>query len=87
MLALGNFAVGTGSFVFAGLLGGVARDLSVSVGAAGQLITAYAVVYAIGSPILVTVTSALSRRRLLLVSLLVFSLANVAAVVLTPTCR
>ena len=83
MLALGNFAVGTGSFVFAGLLGGVARDLSVSVGAAGQLITAYAVVYAIGSPILVTVTSALSRRRLLLVSLIVFSLANVAAVVLT----
>ena len=82
VLALGNFAVGTGSFVFAGLLGDVARDLSVSVGAAGQLITAYAIVYALGSPILVTATSSVSRRRLLVASLVVFSLANVAALVL-----
>jgi predicted MFS family arabinose efflux permease len=36
VLALGTFAIGTGSFVFAGLLEGVARDLSVSVGAAGN---------------------------------------------------
>lgn len=80
MLALGNFAVGTGSFVLAGLLGFVAEDLAVSVGAAGQLITAYAIVYAIGSPILVTATSNVPRRPLLLVSLAVFVLANVAAV-------
>ena len=31
VLALGTFAIGTGSFVFAGLLGDVAGDLSVSV--------------------------------------------------------
>ena len=79
MLALGNFAVGTGSFVFAGLLEGVARDLSVSVGTAGQLISAYAIVYAFGAPVLATVTSDVSRRRLLVASLVVFSLANVAA--------
>ena len=79
MLALGNFAVGTGSFVFAGLLEGVARDLSVSVGTAGQLISAYAIVYAVGAPVLATVTSDVSRRRLLVASLVVFSLANVAA--------
>jgi hypothetical protein len=38
VLALGSFAIGTGSFVFAGPLEGVARDLSVSVGAAGNLV-------------------------------------------------
>ena len=82
VLALGTFAIGTGSFVFAGLLGAVARDLSVSVGAAGQLISVYAVVYAIGSPILVTLTSRIARKWLLLVSLLLFVVANVAAVVI-----
>ena len=80
VLALGNFAVGTGSFVLAGLLGFVADDLAVSVGAAGQLITAYAIVYAIGSPVLVTLTSNVNRRPLLIGSLTVFVLANVAAV-------
>ncbi len=62
VLALGTFAIGTGSFVFAGLLGDVAEDLEVSVGAAGQLITVYAVVYAVGSPVLVTLTGGVPRR-------------------------
>ena len=83
VLALGTFAIGTGSFVFAGLLGDVAEDLSVSVGTAGQLITSYAIVYAVGSPILVTVTGRVARRRLLILSLAVFAGANVAAVVIS----
>ena len=83
VLALGTFAIGTGSFVFAGLLGDVAEDLSVSVGTAGQLITLYAIVYAVGSPVLVTLTGAVARRRLLVLSLAVFAGANVAAVVLS----
>ena len=79
-LALGTFAIGTGSFVLAGLLGGVAEDLSISVATAGQLITLYAVVYAVGSPVLVTITSRVTRRRLLILSLAVFAVANAAAV-------
>src|ERR671916_750427 len=81
MLALGNFAVGTGSFVFAGLLEGVARDLSVSVGTAGQLISAYAIVYAFGAPVLATVTSDVPRRPLI-VSRVV---AACGAALFTPT--
>ena len=50
VLALGTFAIGTGSFVFAGPLEGVARDLSVSVGAAGNLVTVFAITYAASSP-------------------------------------
>ena len=81
-LASGTFAIGTGSFVFAGLLGGVAEDLSVSVATAGQLITLYAVVYAVGSPVLVTITNRIMRKRLLILSLAIFAAANVAAVVI-----
>jgi MFS transporter, DHA1 family, inner membrane transport protein len=82
VLALRTFAIGTASFVFAGLLGDVAGDLSVSGGTAGQLVTSYAVVYAVGSPILVTFTSGMARRRLLVFAIAVFVGANVAAVVI-----
>ena len=51
-LALGAFAIGTEGFVIAGLLPSIATDLSISVSAAGQLVTAYALTYAVGSPIL-----------------------------------
>jgi len=84
VLALGTFAIGTGSFVFAGLLGEVAEDLGVSVGAAGQLITVYAVVYAVGSPVLVTLTGGVPRKALLALSLVLFAMANAAALFL-PT--
>jgi predicted MFS family arabinose efflux permease len=62
-LALETFAIGTGSLVFAGLIGGVAEDLSISVGYAGQLIMLYAVVYPTGSPVLVTITRRVASSR------------------------
>ncbi|QIN84287.1 MFS transporter [Rubrobacter tropicus] len=80
VLALGTFALGTGSFVFAGLLEGVARDLSVSVGAAGNLVTVFAVTYAVSSPVLVTLAGGVAPRRILVAAMAVFALANAAAV-------
>jgi predicted MFS family arabinose efflux permease len=79
VLASGTFAIGTGTFVITGILGEVARDLSVSVGSAGYLITIFAVVYALGSPVLVAATGGLERRRLLVGALCLFALANAAA--------
>jgi predicted MFS family arabinose efflux permease len=84
VLALGTFAIGTGSFVFAGPLEGVARDLSVSVGAAGNLVTIFAVTYAVSSPVLVTLVGSAAPRRVLVAAMAVFALANAAAVV-APT--
>jgi MFS transporter, DHA1 family, inner membrane transport protein len=84
VLALGTFAIGTGSFVFAGPLEGVARDLSVSVGAAGHLVTVFAVTYAVSSPVLVTLVGSAAPRRILVAAMAVFALANAAAVV-APT--
>jgi hypothetical protein len=65
VLALGTFAIGTGSFVFVGPLEGVARDLSVLVGAAGNLVTVFAVTYAVSSPLLVTLAGSAAPRRVL----------------------
>ena len=80
VLALGTFAIGTGSFVFAGLLEGVARDLSVSVGAAGNLVTVFAVTYAVSSPVLVTLAGGVAPRKVLVIAMAVFAAANAAAV-------
>src|SRR5262245_38994264 len=49
-LALGTFAIGTEGFMIAPLLPALARDLSVSLVAAGQLVTVFALTYALSSP-------------------------------------
>lgn len=78
-LALGAFAIGTEGYVVAGLLPTVATDLHVSIAAAGQLITVFALAYALGSPLLAVATGKMERKRLLLVSLAVFGVLNLAA--------
>jgi len=78
-LALGTFAVGTESFMIAGLLPGMAKDLDVSVGVAGQLVTVFALAYALGSPVLAALTGNLNRRRLLIGAMALFAAANLLA--------
>ncbi|MCI2420566.1 MFS transporter [Saccharopolyspora sp. K220] len=62
VLAVGTFVLGVDGFVLPGLLPPIAADLSVSVAAAGQLTTAFAVTYAVGSPIIATATGRMDRR-------------------------
>jgi MFS transporter, DHA1 family, inner membrane transport protein len=78
VLACGMFAIGTDSFVIAGILPRIAQDLDVGAGMAGQLITAYALSYALITPIAAALTSSLARHRVLLAGLLVFVLGNLA---------
>src|ERR1700735_575369 len=80
-MALGPFAIGTEGFMIAPLLPRLAGDLSVSVGEAGQLVTVFALTYALSSPILTALTGALNRRRLLVFSMIGFALANIFAFV------
>src|ERR671916_3541600 len=79
VLALATFAISTGTFIVTGLIPGVASDLAVSVGTAGHLVTIFAVAYALSSPVLVALTGRVARRRLLVSTLTLFALANVAA--------
>jgi len=76
VLALGMFAVGTDSFVVAGVLPGISRTFAVSLGAAGQMTTIYAVTYALLAPTIAALASEVPRKRLLLCSLALFVLAN-----------
>ncbi len=80
-LALGAFAIGTEAYVVAGLLPTLAADLHVSLSAAGQLIAVFALAYAVGSPLLAVATGKMERKRLLLISLALFGLLNLAAAV------
>jgi predicted MFS family arabinose efflux permease len=84
LLALGAFAVGTSAYIVSGVLPAVSRELDVSVATAGQLGTAFAIAYAVASPLLAAVTGRWERRRLLVVALLVSALGNALSVV-APT--
>lgn len=79
ILALGTFAVGTDSFILAGFLPDVAGTLGVSLASAGLAVTVFAGAYALGSPVLATLTARLPRRTLLVSALLVLALANLGS--------
>jgi predicted MFS family arabinose efflux permease len=78
-LTLGTFAIGTEGFMIAGLLPTLAHDLDVSLPAAGHLVTAFSLAYAIGAPVLAVPTAGLERKRLLAIAMGGFALANLLA--------
>lgn len=78
-LALGTFATGTEAFMIAPLLTSMAADFSISVTAAGQLVTVFALTYALSSPILTALTGSVDRRKLLIASMAAFAAANIVA--------
>jgi predicted MFS family arabinose efflux permease len=78
-LALGTFATGTESFMIAALLPRLASDVSVSMTAAGQLMTVFALTYALSSPVLAAATGGMNRRHVLLLSMAAFALFNFVA--------
>jgi MFS transporter, DHA1 family, inner membrane transport protein len=79
-LALGAFAIGTAELVVVGILNLIAKDTSVSVSSAGQLVTAYALGIAIGAPLLTVLTGRFGRRLVLRLSLVAFVAGNALAV-------
>lgn len=76
VLALSAFAIGTTEFVIMGLLPDVARNLSVSIPAAGWLISGYALGVAIGAPIMAVATARLRRKNALLILMAIFIVGN-----------
>jgi predicted MFS family arabinose efflux permease len=78
-MALGTFAIGTEGFMIAPLLPDLASDLSVSLVSAGQLVTVFALTYALSSPVLTALTGDIDRRHVLIGSMLAFAAANFVA--------
>ncbi|CAM5216649.1 major facilitator superfamily transporter [Lysinibacillus sphaericus] len=76
-MAATTFAVGLVELIVGGILPYIADDLNVSVATAGQLITIFALVYAISAPVLLSLTAKVERKQLYLISLFLFTLGNV----------
>ncbi|OQO91161.1 MFS transporter [Saccharomonospora piscinae] len=83
-LAIGAFGIGTTEFVMMGVLPEVARDLGISIPAAGNFITAYALGVVVGAPALTAVAVRLSRKTMLLSMMGVFTISN-ALFAISPT--
>src|SRR5258706_7567353 len=83
-LALAAFAIGTTEFVIMGILPDVARDLRVSIPAAGLLVTGYALGVAVGAPLLATLTARWPPKATLIVLMVVFGAGNLLSA-LAPT--
>ena len=78
-LVLGAFAIGAETFLVSGVLPQIAADLRVSAAAAGSLVTIFALAYAFGSPLIAVATAGVERKRLLIVAIGAFALANLVA--------
>ncbi|MFD7184221.1 MFS transporter [Streptomyces sp. NPDC059904] len=76
VLTAAMFAIGTDSFVIAGILPNAAHSLGVDIGTAGWLITAYAFTYAILGPVMAAATTRWPRRTLFLTGLGIFVVGN-----------
>lgn len=81
ILAVAAFAIVTTEFLMVGLLPALARDMGVSVSAAGQLVTLFAVVVTLSGPLLTAWMSHLERKRLFVAILLLFAVSNALAAV------
>ncbi len=76
LLAFSAFVVGTVELIVGGILDLIASDLNISVSAAGYFITIFSIAFAISAPILMNVTARLERKKLYLLALAFFVVAN-----------
>lgn len=81
VLASGTFAIGLTEFAVMGLLPRIVADLSVSLPAGGNLVTAYAIGVVVGAPLLTAAAVRLRRRTALLLFMALFAAGNALAAV------
>ncbi len=73
LFALCNLVIGSGAFVLGGILVPLAGSLGISVAAAGQAMTAYAVATAVLAPLLIVATARWSRKSVIQLALGIFA--------------
>ena len=77
ILAISTITVGLVELIVGGILPIIADDLNVSIGTAGQLITVYALVFAIAGPVLLSLTAKVERKKLYLLTMSIFFIGNI----------
>lgn len=75
LLSAANFVIGVGAFSVIGILTPMAQGLGMTTAQAGWVMSTYAIAYAVLSPLLVSSTGHIGRRRVLASGLAVFTLA------------
>jgi len=76
LLALGTFAIGTDAFIIAGVLPEISASLSSSLGATGLVVSVFSLAYAVGSPVVSSLSVGWRRSTVLIGGLGVFAFAN-----------
>lgn len=71
--ALCNLVIGSGAFVLGGILQPMSESLGISIAAAGQAMTAYAVATALLAPLLIILTASWPRKRVIQLALILFT--------------
>jgi MFS transporter, DHA1 family, inner membrane transport protein len=84
VLSAANFIIGMGAFMVIGLLNPVADSFGFTAAEAGRLLTFYALGYAVFSPLLISMTGRIGRRKVLVSGLSLFAAANLLGA-LAPT--
>lgn len=83
-MLFGNFLIGTGVLLPAGLLNDMSQDFSITPARAGLLSFVGGLVVGVGAPLLASLTSRFERRLLLTLALFLYFLGHLAAA-LAPT--
>ncbi|MCA0170930.1 MFS transporter [Bacillus sp. RAR_GA_16] len=80
LLTIVSFVVGMVELIIGGILDLVAEDLQISLGKTGLLISVFSIVFAVMGPILLSLTAKIERKKLTLLSLVIFLVGNLIAV-------
>lgn len=79
LLTVISFVVGMVELIIGGILDLVADDLQISIGTAGLLISVFSLVFALSAPILLYISGQADRKKVMIISLIIFTIGNVAA--------
>ncbi|WP_125580787.1 MFS transporter [Levilactobacillus cerevisiae] len=75
-LVLVAFMLGCNEFMVVGVISDIARSLRVTVATAGYLVTIFAIVYAVSTPVITLLANRFNRYRTLMVLMLIFLVGN-----------
>ncbi|MGO4537967.1 MFS transporter [Paenibacillus sp. 2TAB19] len=79
VIALGAFLAGSAELVVSGVVSTIAIDMDISLALAGQLVTAFSLSFAIGTPILIALTARWARKKVLAGAIAVFVFGSLVA--------
>ncbi|MGY3146119.1 DHA1 family inner membrane transport protein [Bradyrhizobium sp. USDA 3397] len=80
-LTIGAFAIGLDTFVIIGALDVISRDLTISTGAAGSIISIYAICYVVFAPLNAWMFRTMSRRNVQILSVSIFIVGNLVCAI------